>query len=104
MTEQTTTAQPDATVTAALPAVPHPDSCDDGYDWMDQLTSPWIAMPHTAGRVLGSWPLVCVAFYTDRTQGHYGIAAYWEGSVEVRGYASEAARNADAEQYMGMED
>jgi hypothetical protein len=95
MTEQTATAPtPDAAVTAALPPVPQPETCDDGYDWMEQLNGPWWPLVSFAGRLAGDWPYVCVAHYTDRESGHYGLAVWDEGTVTVTGYGSGADRSA----------
>lgn len=93
MTEQTITVpEPDATITAALPPVPQPDTCDDGYDWMEQLVSPWWPLSGFMGDMIGDWPDVCVALYTDRAGDEYGIAVWDSGTVTVYGYADEARR------------
>lgn len=98
MAEQFTPA-PDATVTAALPALPS-GPIDGGHDWMDLLSQrDWFPLAGLGGRMIGDWPLVVVAFHTDRQSDRYGIAVYSEGTVSVGGYTSEEARNDAAELY-----
>lgn len=93
--------EPDPAVTAALPPVPQPDTCDDGYDWMEQLdTSEWEPLIGRSGVMIGDWPHVCVAYHHDPEHRRYGIAVWSEGSVEVRGYTKADDRNADIDQYL----
>jgi hypothetical protein len=99
MTEQTaTTPAPDAAVTASLP--PMPPLADEGYGWMESLTGTgWYPLIGFLGRMIGNWPLVCVAFFTDRKNDRYGLAVYSEGTVTVTGYADESDRATAAEAY-----
>ncbi|MFE5037072.1 hypothetical protein [Streptomyces sp. NPDC056683] len=99
MTEQTTAAPaPDDAVTAALP--PMPPLANEGGSWMVSLTGTgWYPVASFLGRMIGDWPLVCVAFHTDRQNDRYGLAVYAEGMVTVTGYADEADRTAAAEAY-----
>lgn len=95
MTEQTLTLPaPDTTVTATLPPVPQPDTCHDGYEWMEQLAAPWWPVIGFMGALIGDWPYVCVAMYTDRAGDEYGIAVWDHGVVTVYGYAVEETRQA----------
>jgi hypothetical protein len=99
MTTDTNNA-PDLAVTAALPPVPQPETCNNGHDWMEQLGTAWLVLTgYKNGRLIGDWPLVVVACHQDVDNGRYGIAVWSEGSVEVRGYTTAAARNADIHQY-----
>lgn len=95
MPQQTPTIPyPDENVTAALPPLPPAEGCDDGYDWMELLGGPWWPLAGFMGRMVGDWPYVCVALYTDRQQDVYGLAVWDRGRVSVSGYAVERDRTA----------
>jgi len=80
----------------ALPNLPV--SWGEGYDWMQQLSGGWYAVPSwgSDGWDLGNWPYVIVVHYDG--DEIYGVATYVEGDITVREFPDRAQRDKETDQ------
>jgi hypothetical protein len=77
-----------------IPRPPQGHRFGNGYEWMNEgLPEGWHPEPIWGrdGWDLGGWPLVVVALYIDDEHGHFAVAEYVEGDVNVQRYKSRGA-------------